>query len=123
VTGARSLVPDGRFWGYPSAVNCPICAQALEGGELVMVCTDCHKMVGGGLSVNATGEFRVPTSEQLESAEATGERVRATNVCVWCGKLERQVKKLLGRGGVALCDECVALCCDILDAELGTTWR
>ena len=29
-----------------------------------------------------------------------------------------QVKKLLGRGGVALCNECVRLCCDILDAEL-----
>ena len=49
--------------------------------------------------------------------------VHATNVCAWCGKLEREVKKLLGRGGVALCDECVSLCCDILDAELGGSWR
>jgi hypothetical protein len=32
------------------------------------------------------------------------------------------VKKLLGRGGVALCNECVSLCCDILDAEVGD-WR
>ena len=103
-------------------MNCPICAQALEGGELVMVCTACHTTLGGGLAVNATGEFRVPTPEQLESTEATGERVRATNVCAWCGKLENQVKKLLGRNNVALCDECVALCVDILDAELGT-WR
>lgn len=88
-----------------------------------MVCTACHKTLGGGLSVNATGEFRVPTPEQLDSAEASGEHVRATHVCAWCGKLEHQVKKLLGRGGVALCDECVALCCDILDAELGGGWR
>ena len=49
--------------------------------------------------------------------------MRATNVCAWCGKHEREVKKLLGRGGVALCDECVSLCCDILDAELGGEWR
>jgi hypothetical protein len=103
-------------------VNCPICAQALEGGELVMVCTTCHKSLGGGLSVRTTGEFRVPAG-LVDLAEATGERVRATGACAWCGKLERQVKKLLGRGGVALCDECVALCCDILDAELGDTWR
>jgi hypothetical protein len=88
-----------------------------------MVCTTCHTRVGGGLSVNATGEFRVPTPEQLDSIEATGERVHSTNVCAWCGKLERQVKKLLGRGGIALCDECVSLCCDILDAELGNSWR
>ena len=104
-------------------MNCPICAQTLEGGELVMVCTSCHKTLGGGLSVNATGEFRVPTPEMLEATEASGERVRATNVCAWCGKLEREVKKLLGRGGLALCDECVSLCCDILDAEFGAGWR
>lgn len=106
-------------------MNCPICTQALEGGELVMVCSHCHKGLGGGLSVNATGEFRIPTAEEIDAnadpVEA-GERVSATNVCSWCGKLEAQVKKLLGRNGTALCDECVALCCDILDAELGT-WR
>ncbi|MBA3457217.1 MAG: hypothetical protein H0T42_29315, partial [Deltaproteobacteria bacterium] len=46
-------------------MNCPICAQALEGGELVMVCVPCHKSLGGGLSVNATGEFRVPTAAEI----------------------------------------------------------
>jgi hypothetical protein len=88
-----------------------------------MVCGSCHVQLGGGLEVNATGEFRAPTPDQLDTAEPTGERVHATNVCAWCGKHERQVKKLLGRGGVALCDECVALCCDILDADLGSSWR
>jgi hypothetical protein len=104
-------------------VNCPICTQALEGGELVMVCSTCRKTLGGGLSVNSTGEFRVPSPESLEAGEAAGEVVRVTSVCAWCGKLEHEVKKLLGRAGIALCDECVALCCDILDAELGGSWR
>lgn len=104
-------------------MNCPICTQALEGGELVMVCTSCHASLGGGLEVNATGEFRVPTPQMIDAAAMTGERVRATGACAWCGKLEHEVRKLLGRGGVALCDECVALCCDILDAELGGSWR
>jgi hypothetical protein len=104
-------------------VNCPICTQTLAGGELVMVCTTCHRTLGGGLAVKATGEFRVPSPELLAAAEASGEHVRATNTCAWCGKLEHEVRKLLGRGGVALCDECVALCCDILDAELGGSWR
>jgi hypothetical protein len=93
-----------------------------------MVCSHCHKGLGGGLSVNATGEFRIPTAAELEAhsdgvIHATGERVNATNVCSWCGKLENQVKKLLGRNSTALCDECVSLCVDILDAELGNTWR
>ncbi len=108
-------------------MNCPICAQALEGGELVMVCNHCHKALGGGLSVGATGEFRIPTPAELAEDDhrthtSPGERVHAVNVCSWCGKLEAQVKKLLGRGGVALCNECVSLACDIMDAELGT-WR
>lgn len=107
-------------------MNCPICAQVLEGGELVMVCTACHKGLGGGLDVGATGEFRVPSPAELlahQEGDSSGERPHAVNVCSWCGKLELEVRKLLGRGGVALCNECVALCCDILDAELGEHWR
>jgi hypothetical protein len=104
-------------------VNCPICAQALEGGELVMVCTGCHQALGGGLSVGATAEFRVPSPAQLEAAVSTGEGPGAAGACSWCAKPERQVKKLLGRGTTVLCDECVSLCCDILDAELGPGWR
>ena len=104
-------------------MQCPICTQVLEGGELVMVCTFCHKSLGGGLAVNATGEFRVPSSEQLDETASSGEHPRAVGTCSWCGKLENQVQKLLGRGGVALCNECVSLCSDILDAELGDGWR
>jgi hypothetical protein len=88
-----------------------------------MVCTGCHQTLGGGLSVGATGEFRVPTPELLAAAAATGERPQSAGTCSWCGKLENQVKKLLGRGTTVLCDECVSLCCDILDAELGAGWR
>jgi ClpX C4-type zinc finger len=108
-------------------VNCPICTQALEGGELVMVCNGCHKALGGGLDVGATGEFRVPSPAELiahaSDPSQPGERPHAIHTCSWCGKLELQVKKLLGRGAVAICDECVSLCSDILDAELGDTWR
>ncbi|MBA3455579.1 MAG: hypothetical protein H0T42_20970, partial [Deltaproteobacteria bacterium] len=100
----------------------------LEGGELVMVCTPCHKALGGGLSVNATGEFRVPTAAEIADATdgevaSPTQRPNTVGVCSWCGKLESQVKKLLGRGGVALCDECVSLASDIMEAELGESWR
>lgn len=107
-------------------MDCPICANALEGGELVMVCTPCHKALGGGLSVNATGEFRVPTSQELEEHVDAGpntQRPNTVGACTWCGKLEHEVKKLLGRGGAALCDECVSLASDIMEAELGADWR
>ena len=64
----------------------------------------------------------MPSPELLDAA-TSGERPQAIAVCSWCGKLETQVKKLLGRNDTALCDECVSLCCDILDAELGDSWR
>jgi ClpX C4-type zinc finger len=109
-------------------VICPVCTKALEAGELVMVCGQCHKALGGGMSLGATGEFRVPSDEMLEAmredaAQPQAERVHATNVCSWCGKLEAEVKKLLGRGNAALCNECVALACDVMEAELGGDWR
>jgi hypothetical protein len=107
-------------------VQCPICTQALEGGELLMVCATCHQTLGNSrLNVGATGEFKVPTPEMLEAAAASqpGEKPRATDVCSWCNKSEADVKKLLGRSGTALCNECVSLACDIMDAELGTDWR
>ena len=91
-----------------------------------MVCNPCHKSLGGGLAVNATGEFRVPTSAELmEHVEDSPNTIRPNtiNVCSWCGKLEAQVKKLLGRGGTSLCDECVSLASDIMEAELGENWR
>jgi len=109
-------------------VICPVCSKALEAGELVMVCGQCHKALGGGMSLGATGEFRVPTDEMIaamreDAALPQAERVHATNVCSWCGKLEHEVKKLLGRGNAALCNECVALASDVMEAELGGDWR
>ena len=96
-----------------------------------MVCGTCHKALGTGatLEVGATGEFKVPMPEVLAEMAAAAadepyvERPRATNVCSWCGKLEAQVRKLLGRQGTALCNECVALASDIMEAELGAGWR
>jgi hypothetical protein len=112
------------------AMQCPICGGALAEGKPIDVCAACHKSLVGGMAVRATGEFLVPTPDALAAAEAGdspfGEAsrplARPANACAWCGKDESQVKKLLGRGGVALCNECVSLCVDILDAELGT-WR
>lgn len=111
-------------------MQCPICGGALADGKPIDVCAACHKSLVGGVAVRATGEFLVPSPAALAAADAGsspfGEAARPlalpSDACAWCGKHESQVKKLLGRGGVALCNECVSLCVDILDAELGT-WR
>lgn len=38
--------------------------------------------------------------------------------CAFCGKTQKQVKKLIGGAGVYICNECVELCQEILDEEL-----
>ena len=37
--------------------------------------------------------------------------------CSFCGKSQKQVKKLIAGPGVYICDECIDLCNDIIEEE------
>lgn len=39
--------------------------------------------------------------------------------CTFCGKTERQVRKLVAGPNASICDECIALCVDIISEERG----
>jgi ATP-dependent Clp protease ATP-binding subunit ClpX len=39
--------------------------------------------------------------------------------CSFCGKVQDQVKRLIAGPGVYICDECIELCSEIIDEELG----
>ncbi len=41
--------------------------------------------------------------------------------CSFCGKSQKQVKKLIAGPGVYICDECIELCNEIIEEELSTT--
>ena len=41
--------------------------------------------------------------------------------CSFCGKSQKQVKKLIAGPGVYICDECIELCNDIIAEELADT--
>jgi ClpX C4-type zinc finger len=84
-----------------------------------MVCRPCHQSMGPSLEVSTTGEFRIAPSQLMAPDSAPEQPVAITGICAWCNKTEPEVRKLLGRGPVAICDECISLACDILDAELG----
>ena len=43
--------------------------------------------------------------------------------CSFCGKSQKQVKKLVAGPGVYICDECVGLCNTILEVEGGEAPR
>ena len=38
-------------------------------------------------------------------------------LCSFCGKSQRQVKKLIAGPGVYICDECIDLCNEIIDVR------
>jgi ATP-dependent Clp protease ATP-binding subunit ClpX len=41
--------------------------------------------------------------------------------CSFCGKSQKQVKKLIAGPGVYICDECIDLCNEIIEEELATS--
>ena len=38
--------------------------------------------------------------------------------CSFCGKSQKQVKRLIAGPGVYICDECIELCNEIIEEEL-----
>ena len=62
-------------------------------------------------------------SRRLESSSGRRFMARPTDsneqlLCSFCGKSQRQVKKLIAGPGVYICDECIDLCNEIIDEEL-----
>ena len=43
--------------------------------------------------------------------------------CSFCGKPQEQVRKLVAGPGVYICDECIELCSEIVEEELGEERR
>jgi ATP-dependent Clp protease ATP-binding subunit ClpX len=72
---------------------------------------------------------RYDTAGQLPSAtreEDTGPVARIGDggdllKCSFCGKSQKQVKKLIAGPGVYICDECIDLCNEIIEEELSET--
>ncbi len=50
----------------------------------------------------------------VSRASDTGEQL----LCSFCGKTQRQVRKLIAGPGVYICDECIDLCTEIIEEEL-----
>ena len=43
--------------------------------------------------------------------------------CSFCGKDQKQVRKMIAGPDVFICEECVDLCVEILEDEVGKDWR
>jgi ATP-dependent Clp protease ATP-binding subunit ClpX len=108
---------------------CLVCGGPLANARQVTMCAGCHGrlLVASTAMVATTGEFTAVSDEAaasvLEGAVAGGAVQPAPTACTWCGKLADRVKKLLRGNDACICNECVALCADIMQAELGEDWR
>ena len=91
----------------------------------IWVCRSCHGSLKS-VAVRTTGEFSAsdialalsPTIQDPAEPHAGPTAIR----CTFCSKLPEQVKKLFSHGGAHICNECIALCSDILTSELGEGW-
>ena len=54
-------------------------------------------------------------TDKKEGKSGDGERLL---YCSFCGKSQHEVRKLIAGPSVFICDECVALCNDIIDEEV-----
>jgi hypothetical protein len=109
---------------------CPLCGRTHEHPMRLEVCGDCYQeMTAAGAGVlQATGEFHAMTPDRIKMLEMGASRPRSQTgtpdlACTWCGKPRSEVKKILSGQSGHICNECVALCSDILAAELGPDWR
>jgi hypothetical protein len=73
----------------------------------------------GALPVSTTGEFQAVTPNATPSTPPHGVSATTTLTCCWCNKPKDEVKKLLSQNTYHICNECVALCADIMRMELG----
>ena len=62
-------------------------------------------------------------TDQVTEALAKATTVDLATGCSFCGKARPQLRRLIAGPGVYVCDECVALCVEILEDEIGETWR
>ena len=62
-------------------------------------------------------------TDQITEALANATSIDLATGCSFCGKPRPQLRRLIAGPGVYVCDECVALCVDILEDEIGETWR
>ena len=43
--------------------------------------------------------------------------------CSFCAKRRQDVRRLIAGPGIYICDECVALCVEVMEEEVGPDWR
>jgi hypothetical protein len=109
---------------------CTLCGrEPPEHPMKIEVCGACYQELhaAGALALQTTGEFQAMTPERVDKLLGTTRPRSMTGTpglaCTWCGKQREQVKKILSGPVAHICNECVALCANFMEDEIGPDWR
>ena len=61
--------------------------------------------------------YRILTSNSTDESEPGAKNISSRADCDFCGKRRDEVRTLAGNSVCAICDECIALCSEIVDEE------
>jgi RNA polymerase-binding transcription factor DksA len=68
-------------------------------------------------------ETLAAATDQITETLANATNIDLATRCSFCGKPGPQLRRLIAGPGVSVCDECVALCAELLEEEIGENWR
>jgi len=105
-------------------LSCSFCGKSqrevrkLIAGPTVYICDECIKRCN---EIIAEEEKRAEAAPEPKPAPSQGEwsaKTHQTLCCSFCGKSQREVRKLIAGPTVYICDECIGLCNDIIAEEI-----
>lgn len=101
-------------------VRCSFCGEPkteerkVVAGPTVYICKECIvlalRIVADALEKTIDGPSGADDASSLKSAPAP--------CCDFCGKTQKEVRRLVAGPGVYICDECLGLCADIVAVEV-----
>jgi hypothetical protein len=106
-------------------LRCSFCGKhqrevrKLIAGPTVYVCDECIKLCNEIIAEEAErGDLPPVEAAPRPKREREVDKSRQTLCCSFCGKHQREVRKLIAGPTVYICDECIGLCNDIIAEEI-----
>jgi hypothetical protein len=128
---------DAGLIGANEDLKCILCSKPVGDAKLVNgirvnVCKSCIELRASTLPSTSASESGpvsepppvpeyVPIDSRPANFQSPRKDHRTSLSCSFCGKSQRDVKKLIAGPGVCICDECTGLCSEIFAEEIRRT--
>ena len=125
--GAESVADGAAIKrDYTANMECGFCGKSVRevrkliAGPTVYICDECVKLCNDILAEEAERSEPAPEGSSRPTEQGKPqESGRRLLCCSFCGKSQREVRKLIASElGSCICDECIGLCNDIIAEEI-----